>query len=429
MQQEHERFGQRAAENVLIVILALTPVLVAVRYRWAQLVFPFAAAAILFLLVRAPDSRTRIFETLRSWISGPMALVGMVALLWIVLTVIVATDRLTAAIIVVKALGFVGAALAACAILTTVSRRRVFPLLVWTYLAAVLGAGFTAVTEGAAHRIFDCCRGGMQADVTGSAIMTALLVWPVAGWLFASGRRLGALLVVVLACAVVSVSRSGASGIALAAGLLTIGIGAWRPRAAVAVPLAITIAGFASALFLGDLKALPEPFNFLDSLSAFHAVGRVEIWSYYTDLFWQRPWTGFGPGSERLLGDSAFSSSFTNTIPPDNSRLHPHNTPVQILIEFGIVGMVLALIAAITTAIQVIKTDPPRSPFAIAPAAGFATASLVNFGLWEWWWLSLVFIALIFASQLPRWGEAVDAARPVPASAANNLLPNAESAG
>ena len=393
---------RRIGEDFLIAILAFAPAVVAMRYHWSQIILPLAMVPSVLLIVLSPETRAMAKRVPLEWLQ-PTAIIGLIATLWLIVSLAWAPDRALAGIATSKALGTIVCALTIAVVLATIGRGRIFLLLVWFTVAAICAGLFSVLSDGAILRAFGCCKVGLQADRTGVAVTVALFVWPCAGWLVLRGKRMAALFVFLLTCGLISVSKSGAAGLALLAGTATVCLGAWRPRAAVTLPIAIVLGGFASALFLGNLQALPsQSFNLLEYLAPFHANARIEIWSYYTDLFWKRPWTGYGVDAARTLGRASSSAAFTALTPPENAQLHPHSAPLQILVEFGFIGAILALATATSATASLMHRDRTPLPFAVAPASAFAAAALVNFGLWESWWLAVISIVTVFSSRLLR---------------------------
>lgn len=387
-----------------LAIVAMTPVIVTVRYRWPELVIPCTFLAVLPLVLSSAARRSSVTQTMLRWLGDPVAWFGLAVLLWFVSSIIWAADRSQTGIESLKLLGILYATCLIIAVFRELTSERLFVLSVAFVLAGLVIAIFSAVTDGVIHRAFGCCRDGLQAERTGAAATLVVLIWPCIGWLIFRRRRNVALATIALAVILICVSHSGASGLGLLAGLVTVAVGLARPRLAVAFPFLIVLAGFAVALLLGDLRHFPPPFDLLDHLEAFHAKERADIWTYYTSLFWQRPWTGYGFGAERIIGQFPQSSAFTSLKPPANAQLHPHNGPLQILVEFGTIGALLtiAFVSAATVRIRGASQRWPMLPFMAASASAYVTASMVNFGIWEWWWCNVMAVAVILSVQLAR---------------------------
>jgi O-antigen ligase len=103
---------------------------------------------------------------------------------------------------------------------------------------------------------------------------------------------------------------------------------------------------------------------------------RLGYWSKAVEWIWARPLPGWGLDASRAFGPGI--------------QLHPHNAPLQIWMELGLIGAVAA--AIVWASIFSGLSRPVRTPAAAAAAAA-ATAYLVfgavSFGVWQPWWLAL----------------------------------------
>jgi O-antigen ligase len=84
-------------------------------------------------------------------------------------------------------------------------------------------------------------------------------------------------------------------------------------------------------------------------------------------------------------------------------QLHPHNGPLQVWLELGAVG---ALIAAAFWWLALSGLARPRANVAAAAATATAAVYLlfgaVNFGLWQEWWLALGALAAVVGATVAR---------------------------
>jgi O-antigen ligase len=103
---------------------------------------------------------------------------------------------------------------------------------------------------------------------------------------------------------------------------------------------------------------------------------RLGYWSKAVEWIWARPLPGWGLDASRAFGPGI--------------QLHPHNAPLQVWMELGLIGAVAA--AIVWASIFSGLSRPVRTP-AAAVAAAAATAYLVfgavSFGVWQEWWLAL----------------------------------------
>ncbi|MEO6947752.1 MAG: O-antigen ligase family protein [Nitrobacter sp.] len=400
MRATYQPGWRKIAEFFLIGIFTTVAIAVTIRYRLSQNTLPVAVAALIFLALVAPDARVAMRDV---WIRAGRSWLGKLACIlatWMLLSSFWAPDphrsftrSLTISLLIAIAITCSGA-------LRTVRKAQIFPWLVIATVVAITFAVFNLLTSGIARTLINCCREGMQPDKTGSAIAIALTAWPAAGWLVLTGRKAAAALLVALAAALVFSSNSGASGIAIVAALVTVALGSFHKRAAVLLPLLIVLSGFATALTLGKLDNSLLSFNLGERLAAFHANERIQIWAYYTDFFWQRPWTGFGFNAEHTLGNPVLYKHYTTTIPPHFANLHTHNVELQVLLEFGVIGAVLVILTMCAGVARYWNDTRPEIVFFMAALSALAGATLVNFGLWEEWLLGVIAMTAILSVRL-----------------------------
>jgi len=254
----------------------------------------------------------------------------------------------------------------------------------------------------------------MDADTT----VVALLVWPAMAWLTRSGRRRTAIVLLVLSLAGVVLAHELAAKVALLAAVLTWLIARWRPVMtlrviAVAVVASCLLAPLAAS-FLPPTQESAE-WGWLPS-SAHH---RLTIWSFVARHIVERPVFGWGfdsaraiPGGKteipvvRLKGcaQKAAPISIPGYDQPvagdcviweESLPLHPHDGWLQIWLELGGIGALLAALLSWGVIGRLWRL--PTMPAAQAAAAASLVAGMVicsvSFGIWQSWWLSSLWIA------------------------------------
>lgn len=115
---------------------------------------------------------------------------------------------------------------------------------------------------------------------------------------------------------------------------------------------------------------------------------RMGYWSHAIDWIALRPLRGWGLEASRMFGPGIV--------------LHPHNIPLQIWMELGAVG---AIVAAAFWGVTLIRLSRPRPSLAAAAAAASAAVYLLfglNYGVWQEWWLALgALVAMLTVANLP----------------------------
>jgi O-antigen ligase len=411
---------RKIAEIFLIAIVTTVAIATTIRYRLPQNTLPLAIAALIFLAFVAPVARAAMQN---AWISAGRTWLGKFACIvagWMLLSSFWAPDLHRSLTRSLTVLLLIATAITVSGALRIIPKARIFPWLVVATIIAIAFAVFNLLTSGIARTLIHCCREGMQPDKTGSAFAIALTVWPAAGWLVLTGRKAAAALLVAIAAALVFLSSSGASGMAMLAALVTVALGSLHKRAAVLFPFLIVLFGFATALILGKLDSHLLSLNIDERLAAFHASERMQIWAYYTDFFWQRPWTGFGFNAEHTLGDPVLYKHYTTTVPQLYANLHTHNVELQVLLEFGVIGAALVIMTMFAGVVRYWNETRPEIVFFTAALSAFAGATLVNFGLWEDWLLGVVATTVILSIRLLQPDLPLLKALEKPDSAANS---------
>ena len=156
--------------------------------------------------------------------------------------------------------------------------------------------------------------------------------------------------------------------------------------------------------FGSNISVLPNSFQ--------HRLG---IWNFVSGKALERPLLGYGYDASRRLGrgsekiqmvftDGPLQRTFEDSALP----LHPHNTPLQIWLELGAVGVVLCviLLVTLTKTIVALSFHPLSSAMATATLTSFLSISSVSYGIWQKWWLATAWIAATACVLVIRQAEA-----------------------
>lgn len=219
-----------------------------------------------------------------------------------------------------------------------------------------------------------------------------LIVWPALFVL--RGRVFAAAL--VAACAVLSVQfEMYANTVAFAVAGVLAAMAYAAPRQT------ITLAGAAAAGFMLIAPALariaPHPDNWAFALPASWAE-RVHAWRSVGQRLMDAPLFGHGLDATRgMNAPLARGGEAAAAIP-----LHPHNANLQIWLELGLVGGVLAAAALWLGGRALARTNPSRAQAAgVAGAFGAYTAHAnLSFGVWQEWWVAAAFLAAAACASL-----------------------------
>ena len=238
-------------------------------------------------------------------------------------------------------------------------------------------------------------------DLKRSATPLAVLVFPALALLapvserWGPRARLAGLAVVVAAAAAIALAQSGSAMLGLAVGLAVWALALLAPRLAAVTFAAAALATLILAPLLAPIMAHARgDFAFLER---FHANHRLSIWRAFGERVWERPLLGHGFGaSDKVWALPRADGEFDMTGRLVLENLHPHSQPLQIWVELGALGALLAALVVILLALRLMRDEPRRAaPRLGALAAAFATA-IASFGAWQAWWIAVLGLAAIF---------------------------------
>jgi O-antigen ligase len=142
------------------------------------------------------------------------------------------------------------------------------------------------------------------------------------------------------------------------------------------------------------------------------AIHRLLIWDFALGRAGEKPLGGWGMEAARALpgGEARPDPSRLGITEPGLLAwftqpqlrllpLHPHNGPLQIRLELGWVGAVLAALALLMLGLAAARSAVPAAASG-ALASGFITF-FASFGVWQNWWLCAAAMALATAAALP----------------------------
>ena len=219
-------------------------------------------------------------------------------------------------------------------------------------------------------------------------IFALALLWPVVA---VAGARAGAPIWLGLPMALgaaVSAHVFLADAPVLAVGLaiaVAAAVGVWPSAAPKTLGLVAAIAVVAMplvALILQKLGVGPGlPLSWAQ---------RTGYWTHAAVQIGEHPWRGWGLDASR---------AFTPYI-----QLHPHNGALQVWLELGVAGAILAaLFWAGVFRGQASRSRNLLTAACVASGAVYLLFGLISFGAWQEWWLALgALVAVVMAAAPPR---------------------------
>lgn len=121
---------------------------------------------------------------------------------------------------------------------------------------------------------------------------------------------------------------------------------------------------------------------------------RWETWSYARDLIGQKPIVGWGMDSARSFEETIQMRGYT----VDRMPLHPHSSALQLWLETGVIGALLAAGAAAALGAESARRLRDRRWVAAGAASAMMAAavlSFVSYGVWQEWWWATAYLAVM----------------------------------
>lgn len=271
-------------------------------------------------------------------------------------------------------------------------RRVILQFTAWALALLGLLLVAEAVTGGGVYQtlrqaFYEPIRPDLARKNLAQASFVLALLWPVAT---AGGVRAGApawlaLPMIAGLLALAFLFGSDAPVIALALSIV-VGLAVWLwPRSGPGA-FAAAAAGYfilMPALVLG-VRSLGRTLGWQAGIAESWSM-RVGYWSHAVDAIAAHPLRGWGLDASRTFSP--------------NIGLHPHNGALQLWLELGVLGAVLA---ALFWAFSLRWLARDARSLVMAGAAASAAAYLlfgaVSFGVWQEWWLALGALAAVLVA-------------------------------
>ena len=130
-----------------------------------------------------------------------------------------------------------------------------------------------------------------------------------------------------------------------------------------------------------------------------YAAHRLEIWDYVAKEVWSSPF--WGHGIEFTRSYEGFESA--KQYLPSASTTHPHSFIMQLWIEFGVGGVILALTAIGWFMRSIYNiSDNQTKRTALSALLVMLFMADITFGLWQSWWLVFMFMLTAFFALANR---------------------------
>ena len=231
----------------------------------------------------------------------------------------------------------------------------------------------------------------------------AVLSWPAALFFLQRKAPLVAIIMLMTGAFLVQDLQKWASLIAILSGAVVFGAAFLSARVTARILATLTVLLLAAAPILPRTILAPDAVVRAYPGIAFSEYHRILIWDFAAKRIAEHPILGWGMNSSRVMPggkdkaptDIPGRTRGTGDSPVELMPLHPHNTPLQLWLELGVPGVLLAAILAVAVLLLAAR----HAAGTVARAASLATVTAViaiaslSFSMWQSWWLGVVWLA------------------------------------
>ncbi|MET0531581.1 MAG: O-antigen ligase family protein [Microvirga sp.] len=384
-----------------MVTLALIPAGMVIANRSSATLI--VLSALLALAAAGIEGRARTLrQDIVSALTSPIGLASLAFFLWCAISISWSEFKLVS----LRSFGEFWIPIAATLVLglTLVPRltQRMFLLLTAVFVVCCLDI----VLELATHRSFRTMA-AVRSDsyIFNRPVLTLLMIVPpLVAWFLGSSRRgwLYGLGVTVLLAFTAMRSESDAAALGLAIVCLSFPLAWYFPRVTcILAGLAFVIAMGVSPL-IGQIASQVITPAMHEKFATGHSKERVALWSSFGSAVRKDPILGGGFGVSPKMAETQVAKK----VPRRERRMlaigHPHNAALQIWVELGAVGAILALAVIFLTLRAVARHSHLVRSASLALIAGAAPVALVGHGAWQGWWAASLGAAMIWTLAAAR---------------------------
>lgn len=276
------------------------------------------------------------------------------------------------------------------------SRRRVE-----TSFAAGAGAAVAALVVGFtyAKATGDSLWGNYYFDplttLNNGAIVVSLLLWPMMAILWRRGRALTGVIIAGAVVAFISFLSSGAALLATAFGVmafLVVRFSGLKGCTALALVMALLTL---SAPYVAGVFAQSEGLMVIKKDLPMSAGHRLNMWGFVVERIDEKPLWGWGMDGSRWIPQEDRRLLSNMEIMP----LHPHNAALQVRLELGLPGAVIAavLVFVVFRSFGFVSASPFGPGILAGAGTAYMTVGGLSYGVWQNWWISVAWIVACLA--------------------------------
>ena len=226
-----------------------------------------------------------------------------------------------------------------------------------------------------------------------SAVMISLLVWPLAAMAWQKGFRIAGGAGLVCVVGFLSLLSSGAALLSIFTGGLAFAVVALLGRRGGMLLATVLSVLLLAAPAIIDMAPGPEKAVSLHPELAPSAQHRIYMWKFVNEHIAEKPVLGWGMDSSRALKQDTRRLRPNMEIMP----LHPHNGPLQVRLELGLPGAVIAAILLFYSLQRSVASAPSRAEagFRAGAVVAYVTIGALSFGVWQNWWIAAAWMLAV----------------------------------
>ena len=281
--------------------------------------------------------------------------------------------------------------------LTVTSSLKVGTLSKFLMISAILSVSYLAielVTDAylyrtVTERLLDNSVALSRFNRGTSALI--ILIWPVSFLVFQRGFKITAVFLLISSFCISTLGDSNSAKASFVLAFITAFLTLTFPRLTLNL-IIISVTSFfmlVPIIFLYLLEWSQPVANRIPPST----LDRLEIWHRSAVAVIEEPLLGYGIGISRYLPIPEDLSSLYKyfTVP----TTHPHNAPIQIWLELGLIGVVIMLLLIGLVSAPIRRIEGHLRIVAFAAGVSIIFTGLVSYGFWQETWLSIIGMAVI----------------------------------
>ena len=228
-----------------------------------------------------------------------------------------------------------------------------------------------------------------------TVVVLLLLLFPFLALIMVQKRWKAGIIVLILPVWAIFSSESGAAMLGLMVGVLTLVLALWQWRLALyAVGSAAMLAVF-TAPWQGIILTEILSQTLHEHLRSTSSAIRVEIYRAFGRAVEYAPFFGSGFNVASHLEKEPAYASIPEKLNYFIEFGHAHNASLQIWVEFGLAGAVLAALILIVALRQIASAPQVIRPALLAFFAASFAIAIISHGAWQAWWAGGLGVAII----------------------------------